>query len=147
VGGVGGEGGEGGGGKPDPGAELGSVALEQTLWQRGRLLRIANASGEKITVHVQYRTQAKGDDWAWFPGEPGDTDQSVTFELEDGEVIDAMDNDWAINASQIRFWAKSETKEWVQFKDKDLWLVPEKDEDGNPGYKAQDMQRFNLTVR
>jgi hypothetical protein len=69
------------------------------------------------------------------------------IELNPGETVDLNDNDWKVNASEIRYWAQSPTKEWVQFKSKDLPLVPETDSTGNHSYESNYMQTFCLTLR
>jgi hypothetical protein len=140
-----------------------------SVWQTTRYLRIANTTTGKLKVYLKYHAPVEDGDFVWSPGGPDD-DATAVYELDAGEVVDVADNDWQINADRCRIWAESveaasapgqdsifnvsatvktraETKKWDRFKDKDLWLVPEADQDGNHGYVAQQIETFTFTIR
>ena len=125
--------------------DLGSAATSATTLQTTRYLRLANATDQKVTVFLQYFTQSEGGEWNWLPAAPDSTD-GLAIELNPGEVADARDGDWRINASKIRIWAKSADMNWTMFQNKDLWLVPEL-LDGQHAYESDDQQVFNYTIR
>jgi hypothetical protein len=115
--------------------------------QTTRYLRVANGTSEPVTVWVQYETEGDDGKWAWYPAAPGDPSQALRFDLQPDERTDLADNGWRINASRVRFWARSQTgQEWLKFKDQDFWLVPEKEE-GQDGYYAPALETVNLVIR
>jgi hypothetical protein len=119
-----------------------SLQTEQTT----RRLRLRNATKKKITVHVQYRTRTETGDPSWFPGEKPDSEEenAVPYEVPAGKTVDIEDNDWPVHANKARVWAEGDGKKWHQFKDKDLNLVPEKDQDNQNAYKAAVPQTATL---
>jgi hypothetical protein len=133
----------------DPGLDLttADVNAATAVLHTTRFLRISNATDQQITVHVQYRATTQSGDVVWYPGDPADSEQSITYEVGPGEVVDVYDNDWRINADVVRVWAESSTKNWLEFKTKDLLLVPETDEAGIHGYLDQQVQTFVLAIR
>jgi hypothetical protein len=158
------------GGEVDEGEVDDADILEQaasSIWQVTRFLRVANDTKTKVKVYVKYHAPTEDGDWAWAPGNPDD-DAVSTYELDAGEIVDLADNDWQINGDCVRIWAESiepasapdqdsifnvsvstraETRKWERFKNKDLWLVPETDPDGNHGYVAQQIETFVFTIR
>jgi hypothetical protein len=127
--------------------DLGSVALDDPVEQTCRYLRVTNATREKITVWIQYRTQDDRGRWAWYPANPKGSERAVRVALDPGETVDLTDQGWRVSASRIRFWARSQSRQWVTFKEADLWLVPEVGPDDSHGYNAAEVQTFDLTVR
>ncbi len=120
---------------------------EEAGWQTTRYLRVTNATGERLTLYVQLKTQDENEEWVWFPTAPGG-DQALVYELEPGQVMDLESGDWRVNGSRVRVWAESASREYVAFRDKDLWLVPEKEpEEGTHGYEAADIETFELAIR
>jgi hypothetical protein len=109
-----------------------------------RYLRIQNDTGEKLKIFIQYRTRTDKDEWSWFPSAPAEgTDDVISYDFDPGMVADLTDNDWRLNASQVRVWAVSDSgQKWLDFKDADLVLVPEKNDKGEPLYMAPEMQTY-----
>ena len=53
-----------------------------------------------------------------------------------------------VKANQVRFWARSaDGSEWLDHKDKDLWLVDEVDAGGDHAYYAQTEETYTYTLR
>jgi hypothetical protein len=120
-----------------------------SIFHTTRHMRVGNGSKQKIKVHVQYETVTDKQKKDWFPQDPDKGKKKLEFDLKPGEVSDLQDGDWQINASRARIWAETEDgkQEWQQFKDKDLALVPEKDDKGQAGYTAPKQQTFNVAFR
>jgi hypothetical protein len=119
---------------------------EETPWQTSRYIRVANATKEKITLYLQVRTQNEEDDWLWYPAAPG-ADEALSFELAPGQAAQLSDGDWPINGNRVRLWAESKTQQYLAFRDKDLWLVPEIDCEGYHDYQSPDVQTFEVAIR
>src|SRR5262249_36600818 len=119
---------------------------EETPWQTTRYIRVANATKEKLTVYLQVKTQDESEEWVWYPAQPG-ADDVLAFELEPGQAADLSDGDWAVNGSRVRLWAASASREYLAFRDKDLWLVPETNDEGYHGYESADVQTFEVAIR
>jgi hypothetical protein len=134
------------GDNPPPATEVTPTA--KPVWQDRRLLRLGNATEERVTVNVQYRSKNDQLKWAWYPVDPKESTKSLTVTLEPGQMLDLEDDGWRVNANKARIWAKSASgTAWDTFKDKDLYLVPEQDKDGYLGYYAPEMQVFTFTVK
>ena len=96
--------------------------------QTERYLRIKNETTQPLNVFIQYR-KPKGEDWVWFPADPKKSAQAITQVVPPGaETMAEVDQD-PILTSRVRLWAKSATggTQWLEYKDQDLWLVPEVD--------------------
>jgi hypothetical protein len=115
--------------------------------QTQRYLRVKNDTGEKLTVHVQYRTITDRDQWAWVPADPRQSaDQVATFDVEPGADVPLSHDSAPIKGSRVRMWAASQSgKEWADARQKDLWLVPESDGKGSHYYLAADTEAFTYT--
>lgn len=111
-----------------------------------RLLKVKNATGLPLEVSVQYRTQKEPEKWAWFPANPGPSTRALSFLLKPGETIDPRDGGQQVNASRVRVWARSlsSDRKWLEYKDHDLWLVPEVDQDEHR-YYAPAIEGFAFT--
>jgi hypothetical protein len=113
-----------------------------------RYIRVHNNTGENLKVFVQYRTRTDKGEWGWFPTPPGEAGECQCFDFKDGMTADLTDAAiaWRINACQVRIWAVSESgKKWLDFQDADLVVVPEKDAEGEPAYRAPEMQTYLFT--
>jgi hypothetical protein len=130
----------------DQSGDIDAALDSASVYQTTRHLRVTNATREKMTVYLQYRAQDENEEWLWSPGEPGSEDV-MTYELEPGEVADLADEDWHICASRVRLWAVSANQTYEQFKDQDLWLVPETDRDGTHLYESPAVQTIQLAIR
>jgi hypothetical protein len=169
-GGVTGGGASGGGGAEDGGAEDGNgdadtgdadtgeeadgsgeaetEAAPRAVKQTQRYLRVANATGKDLTVHVQYRTTKDGNTFAWLPGDPKNSQDTATFVVPAGKTMYLDDQDFRVNASRARIWVDGGPKKWLQYKTKDLWLVPEDgNQDGEHYYFAPEMGTFTYTFK
>jgi hypothetical protein len=94
-----------------------------------RYLKIKNDTKDTLTVYVQYRTQDKSEQWVWLPVNPKQSAEAVTQSLAPGKEILAEVEKNPILSSRVRLWAKSAAggTQWLEYKDHDLWLVPEVD--------------------
>ena len=134
------------GGDNTDAVDLAASGLAQAadVLQQTRYLRVANDTDKPVTIFVQYQALNDQGDWVWS----GEDDNALQFQLAPGEVTDLDDNGWRINAASAHIWVKSESgDEWNTFKDKELWLVPEQDENGNHVYQDQGIQVFDYAVR
>lgn len=112
-----------------------------------RQLRVVNNSGEKVTVYVQYCTLDNKDKESWLPADPRKTLDAAAFTLEPGQAKLLKHDNEVISANRVRIWAASATGSWKEFRDRDLWLVPEKDEKGEHYYTAEQIQTSTVTIR
>lgn len=133
-------------GADDGGSDEDAAADPETPWQTSRYLRVTNGTAEKLTVYVQVKSQDENDEWAWYPSEPGNDDMLV-YELEPGQVLELTDGDWQVNGSRARIWAESKARQYTAYRDQDLWLVPETNDEGVHGYFADDMQTADVVIR
>jgi hypothetical protein len=113
--------------------------------QTERLLQVQNNTAQRLTVFVQYFALTDQGTWAWLPADPSNSDQPLAFDLDAGQTAYLSDNGNAIAASRVRLWAVSDKQQWGKYKDEDLWLVPEQDDQGNHVYIAAEMKTFNFT--
>jgi hypothetical protein len=126
--------------------ELAASGLAQAadVLQQTRYLRVANDTDKPVTIFVQYQALNDQGDWVWS----GEADDALQFQLQPGAVTDLDDNGWRINTASAHIWVKSDNgDEWNTFKDQELWLVPEQDENGNHVYQDQGIQIFDYAVR
>jgi hypothetical protein len=129
----------------DPAAE--SLETQQTT----RGLRLHNGTRKKVVFYVQYcAPEGQGSD-NWFPrAKPdGNTKGALRYEVEPGQTVESLDNDWGIHANRVRVWAESDGRKWEQFRGRDLPLVtPEEDEaGGKSAYRDVVPQDAVFTVR
>ncbi len=126
-----------------PVAALGETAVDDPQGRFStRFLRVGNDTAVRVDIFLQYKTQTDQGE-VWLPAKPAVSLQAVTVSLAPGEIADIKEGDWRLNASRVRIWAKSETQEWNQFKNRDLPLVPE----AGALYASNDLQVFNFTIR
>jgi hypothetical protein len=114
--------------------------------QTQRLLRLVNATDRSVRVHVQYRTMLDNGSYAWLPAHPADSREAVTFLIAAGKTLDLAREGTPIAASRVRLWVQSTGGTWADYRDKDLWLVPEVDEGGEHYYRAAEMETYTLTL-
>ena len=115
-------------------------------WQAQRYMKVENDSGKTVKVYLQYHTVQDDGRFAWLPADPEKSQKTVSFILKPGEIRKLATQDGPIAANRVRFWAVSNAKRWLQYKDKDLWLVPELRDDGHHRYQADEVETFTLTV-
>jgi hypothetical protein len=122
--------------------EVGGLAFDAAPWQTTRYVRLGNATAQPVTVNVRYLVEDDANRTYWLPSRPDDPNGDwATFELQPGETADVMDGDWQVNAREVCIWARSDTSEWDQFRDRSLNLVPEQQ------YQSDAPEVFNYTVR
>jgi hypothetical protein len=112
-----------------------------------RYLRIRNATDRSVRVYVQYRTMLDNDSYAWLPAHPADSREAVTFRIAAGETLDLERDGSRIAASRVRLWAQSTGGTWTGYRDRDLWLVPEVDADGEHYYRAPEVETYTFTFK
>jgi hypothetical protein len=111
-----------------------------------RYLRVQNDTGRAVKLFVQYRTQNAKQQWVWHPSAPPQSNDALTFDIAPGAVVDVKDQDRRVSASRVRVWTTTNGSSWLQYKDQDLWLVPEKDVRGRHVYSAREMQTYTLRL-
>lgn len=109
------------------------------LYER-RYIRVVNASGQQLKVHLQYLAYTTDDEWKWYPSEPSEGESAI-LTFEPGESAVLYDDKWKINAAKIRLWAFSDNASWLDYRDRDLVIAPE------GGYMSQeeDFETFTYT--
>jgi hypothetical protein len=119
--------------------------------QTQRFLKIKNETTETLTVFVQYRTQVNGEQFVWLPTDPKKSSDAIPLQVPPGKEVYAEVAKKRILCSRARLWAKATSKgtEWLEYKDQDLWLVPEVDKQ-NPRehvYFAPQTQTFRFVFK
>jgi hypothetical protein len=113
-----------------------------------RYLRVHNDTADKLRMWLQYQTLTVKQTWVWYPAPPWQSKQGVSYNLEPSAVVDLRHEKWRVNASKGRIWARSAAgKEWGEYRDQDLWLVPETDERGGHRYYAAQHETFTFTFQ
>lgn len=120
---------------------------EESTTQFLRQLRVSNNSGEKVTVHLQYCTLNDDESEIWLPADPKESTKDLSFTLEPGQTTVVKDEDTNIAANRVRFWVQGKSGTWKEFRNQDLWLVPEKDADGDHSYEADDMETYTVSIK
>lgn len=105
--------------------------------QMERYVRLENKTDEKLAVSLLYRTRDEQGRWVWLPDAPGG-ERVMNFTLGPGQVLDLTNK---VSASRIRVWARSASRNWSDFQDKDLLLVPEPE----GMYLTSRMETFSFT--
>ena len=76
--------------------------------------------------------------WKWYPSLPQEG-KTVAYVLAPGRTADLRHDNRPVSASKVRLWVRTESGAKIEeFKDQDLWLVPE------PGHRyfAPDVEPF-----
>ncbi len=116
---------------------------DDIAFQNLRYLKVKNDSTSTLTVFYQYRTLVDGA-FKWLPEAPKEGAEALSFEIKAGEEIQVKVGDDPLAASRMRLWATSETEKWLTYKTRDLWLVPEKNEEGDHVYAAESPETFTF---
>jgi hypothetical protein len=109
-------------------------AAQEAVKQTRRYLQVKNDTAKALTVYVQYHTLSE-DGWKWFPAVPSGSAKVAVFKVPAGQAVHLIHDNFRINADRVRIWTAKQT----QYRDTDLWLVPEEDEQGNHWYLADEM--------
>lgn len=116
---------------------------DELVQQNKRMLKVRNETSGALTLYVQFRTLRDGV-WTWVPGDPATSGESMSFELPSGAERDVLYEGDPVAASRIRVAATSATHKWLHYTRKDLWLVPERNEDGEHVYLAESVEPFTV---
>jgi hypothetical protein len=118
-----------------------NAEVEQVFTRR--YLKVKNDSGVPMKVFVQYRGQ---DDkkWAWFPADPTESKDALVYDLKPGQEMFVQDKGNKLSASRVRIWGVADSQTWFDFRDQDLWVVPEMDQSGEHRYQATEMRTFTF---
>jgi hypothetical protein len=110
-----------------------------------RYLYLHNDTGQSLTVSLVYQTlDREKKKWQWLPGRPP-TDRVVELALAPGVTQQARHGKEPILAFRARVWASGAgSAGWDEWKDRDLLLVPEKDDEGNHRYYASTYDTFTF---
>jgi hypothetical protein len=102
----------------------------------------------KVTIYVKYHAVDQNGNWNWFPSGLDDSN-AIAFDLAPGQPVELWDGDWHVYADRARIWAVSEDgqHQWVCYKDNDLLLVSEQDDQGQPSYLSADIQTLSFGVK
>jgi hypothetical protein len=111
--------------------------------QTRRFLKLKNDSGEKLEVFVQYIVRTEDGEPLWIPGEP-ETGKALTLDVEPGQELFVESNGKKIASSVARIWAVSSKGKLLEFRGKDLWLVPEQAPNGDHVYMAPEIKTFTF---
>jgi hypothetical protein len=116
---------------------------DDAVAQNKRFLKVRNETDATLTVYVQFRTPVDGA-WKWLPDDPAASTEALSFDIEAGKEIDVTYKDERIAASRMRIWATSPTQQWLGYKTKDAWLVPERTEDGEHVYTSSGVETYTF---
>ena len=108
-----------------------------------RFLKVKNDSGVSMKVYVQFRG-LEDKKWSWMPADPEKSKDALVYDLKAGEEMYLMHKDAKIAASRVRVWGMADGQSWVDFRDQDLWVVPEMDQRGEHRYMATEMKTFTF---
>ncbi|MBK6917272.1 MAG: outer membrane protein assembly factor BamD [Deltaproteobacteria bacterium] len=101
-----------------------------------RGISVRNKTGEKISVHLQYKSKK-----TWTPAKPGTGADALAFSVADGAEALLGDGAGSVLASEVRLWAESADgkRSWTTYLGKSLDLTPK-----GP-YKATEPETFVFT--
>ena len=129
-------------------SEATRIASPATVKQRQRYFVVKNDTQESITAWVRYRSLDDEGRWHWYPTGTGNSTEATRVVLRPGEEKSLTYEGEPIKASQVRLWASSaDGGQWLDHKDKDLWLVDEVDAGGERCYYADVPETYTYTLR
>jgi hypothetical protein len=117
---------------------------DDIAFQNQRYLKVKNDTASTLSVSLQYRTLVK-DAFTWLPAVPKEGADALSLEIQAGEEMQVKVGDEPLAASRVRIWAMSETDKWLTYKTRDLWLVPEKNDEGEHVYAAEAPETYVFT--
>ena len=108
-----------------------------------RFLKVKNDTDAPMKVFVQFRGL---DDkkWVWVPADPNDSKDALVYDLKAGQEMFLEHKGSKLSASRVRIWGVAEAQNWFDFRDQDLWVVPEMDQRGEHRYLATEMKTFTF---
>ena len=114
--------------------------------QDERYLQVINDTGKPVEFTVLCHSKTDSGKWAWFPISPKKASRGVSYEVAAGDTMYLEHRGRKLSASRIRFWVRSADGEYNEYRQKDLWLVPEVDASGKHVYYADQMEAFPLRL-
>jgi hypothetical protein len=108
-----------------------------------RFVKVKNDTDQPMKVFVQYRGM---DDkkWAWLPADPSESKDALVYDLKAGQEMYLEAKGSKVSASRVRIWGVAQSQSWFDFRDQDLWVVPEMDQRGEHRYQATEMKTFTF---
>jgi hypothetical protein len=82
--------------------------------------------------------------WAWLPADPSTAQDALVYDLKPGQEIFLEHKNTKVSASRIRIWSTAQSQTWLDYRDQDLWIVPEMDQRGEHRYLATEMKTFTF---
>ena len=125
----------------DSGAQDPVSDPSQDQLQDQRYLKVSNNMGSPLTLSLQLYTKNDQGAWTWVGG------QRMSYRLAAGQTTYLGMQGQKLAGSKIRFVARWQGGEFTQYRDRDLWLVPEVDGAGNHVYSAAEMDTYPLDLR
>jgi hypothetical protein len=109
-----------------------------------RYLDVRNETDEPLTIYVQsYTYNRDSKDWEWLPGDPKTSTKALSFRVEPGATVSPRVDDRQLSGNRVRLWGASPGgNRWLDWKDRDLWLVKEQDDEGTHCYYAAKTETF-----
>ncbi len=127
---------------PDPITQPVSEVNEPQATFVSRFLKLKNESNVALIVYLRLRICDPAKGWYWFPG---DENQAIQVNLQPGQEVDITDAQGKkVETSRIRIWAESKFGAWTDFRDQDLWVVPETVANGEHRYTAPQRETFTF---
>jgi hypothetical protein len=120
----------------------GDIAEREDVFTR-RFLKVKNDADVAMKVFVQYRGFADKK-WAWLPADPSASQNALVYNLQPGQEALVEHDSQKVAASRVRVWAVAQGQNWLDYRDQDLWIVPEVDQRGEHRYLATEMKTFTF---
>ena len=94
---------------------------ERLTLYRGRVIRVANHTGQRLRVYLRYEGSAGEGRLGWLPGEG-----VLTWEFAPGEEAILIHDGRPVLARRMRIWADTPDSKsnWHAVKDVDTWTAP-----------------------
>lgn len=108
-----------------------------------RFVKVKNDTAEPMKVFLQFRGQTDKK-WAWLPADPSDSKDALVYDLKPGQEMYLEAKGSKVAASRVRIWGEAASQTWFDFRDQDLWVVPEMDQRGEHRYLATEMKTFTF---
>jgi hypothetical protein len=108
-----------------------------------RFVKVKNDTDAPMKVFLQFRGQVDKK-WAWLPADPSESKDALAYDLKPGQEMYLDTKGSKVAASRVRIWGVAESQSWLDFRDQDLWVVPEMDQRGEHRYQATEMKTFTF---
>jgi hypothetical protein len=108
-----------------------------------RFIKVKNDTEVPMKVLLQFRGQVEKK-WEWLPADPSEVKDAFVYDLKPGEEKFLEAKGSKVVASRVRIWGVADSQTWYDFRDQDLWVVPEMDQRGEHRYLATEMKTFTF---